>query len=67
MAIVRFNAGDTIVLKKKHPCSSDTFCVQRGGSDVKIKCLLCSHELTLPRETLEKSIKRVIPSAPDEK
>ena len=67
MSIIRFNAGDTLVLKKKHPCSSDTFSVLRGGSDVKIKCLLCSHELTLPRETLEKSIKKVISLAPDEK
>ncbi|MBE6635146.1 MAG: DUF951 domain-containing protein [Ruminococcaceae bacterium] len=60
MPIVRFSAGDVLVLKKKHPCSSDEFTVMRAGSDVRIVCRGCGRDMTLPRETLEKSIKRVI-------
>lgn len=62
MAIVKFNLGDTLILKKKHPCSCDAFNVLRLGSDIRIVCRLCGRDLTLPRETLEKSIKKVISS-----
>ena len=60
MAIIHFSVGDKLVLKKKHPCSSDIFKVMRGGSDVRIICELCGRDLTLPREKLEKMIKKVI-------
>ena len=60
MKIVRFELGDTLVLKKKHPCSSDSFKVMRMGSDVRIVCLGCGRDLTLGREAVEKMIKRVI-------
>ena len=60
MPIIQFSAGDILVLKKKHPCSSDTFKVMRVGSDVRIICQNCSRDLTLPREKLEKMIKSVI-------
>lgn len=59
MRIIRFDVGDTLVLKKKHPCSSDAFRVLRTGSDIRIVCLGCGRDLTVPRETLEKSIKSV--------
>lgn len=61
MKIVRFDVGDVLVLKKKHPCSADTFKVMRTGSDVRIVCTGCGRDMTLRRETLEKSIKSVKP------
>ena len=61
MNIVKFSVGDTLTLKKNHPCGSSSFTVQRVGSDIRIICQGCSRDLTLPRITLEKSIKRVIP------
>ncbi len=60
MAIIYFSVGDSLVLKKKHPCSSDIFKVMRGGSDVRIICTKCNRDLTIPREKLEKMIKKVI-------
>lgn len=60
MAIVHFSVGDKLVLKKKHPCSSNTFHVLRIGSDIRILCNGCNRDLTLPREKLEKMIKKVI-------
>ncbi len=62
MKIVRFGVGDILVMKKKHPCSSDTFKVMRIGSDVRIVCTGCGRDLTLGRESLEKSIKQVKPA-----
>ncbi len=60
MDIVRFSVGDSLLMKKKHPCSSDRFKVIRVGSDIRIKCEGCERDLTLPREKLEKMIKKVI-------
>ena len=65
MAIIPLNVGDFLILKKKHPCSSDRFRVARGGSDVRIICCGCGRDLTLPREKLEKMIKKVIPQEND--
>ena len=63
MPIIYFSVGDNLILKKKHPCSSDVFKVLRGGSDVRIICTKCQRDLTLPRERLEKMIKKVVPSS----
>ncbi len=59
--MVRFEVKDRVVLKKKHPCGSDTFVIMRGGTDVRIVCAGCSRDLTLEREKLEKMIKKVLP------
>ena len=60
MNIIRFEVGDRLILKKKHPCSSDEFTVAKGGSDVKLVCCGCGRALGLPREKAEKMIKKVI-------
>ncbi len=54
------NVGDTIVVKKPHPCGSKEFLVLRVGMDFKIKCKGCSHEIMLPRVKIEKNIKKII-------
>ena len=56
----RIKVGDTVRLKKKHPCSSDTFRVMRVGSDIRIICTNCQRDLTFERQKLEKMIKAVI-------
>ncbi len=61
MQIIKFSVGDTLVMKKKHPCSSDLFAVLRVGSDIRISCKGCGRDITLNRESAEKMIKRVIP------
>ena len=63
MQIIKLSPGDKILMKKKHPCSSDIFSVARVGSDVRIICEGCRRDLTLPRESLEKMIKKVIEAA----
>ena len=62
MSIIKFSVGDILVLKKKHPCDSHNFMVLRMGSDVRIVCCGCGRDMTMPRETLEKAIKKVIKS-----
>ena len=59
MQIIKFSVGDRLFTKKKHPCGSECFNVLRVGSDIRIRCDGCGRDLTLPRETVEKMIKRV--------
>ena len=52
--------GDTLLMKKKHPCGSDRFAVLRIGADFKIKCTGCGNEVMLERVKVEKNIKKII-------
>ena len=64
--IVRFSAGDTLELKKPHPCGGRLFAVLRGGSDVRIVCRTCGRDVTVDRMKLEKNIRAVIRGNPPE-
>lgn len=59
MNIPKIYVGDTLELKKNHPCGSRLFTVARIGSDIRIICTGCGRDMTLPREKLERSIKRI--------
>ena len=61
MPIIKLSVGDKILMKKKHPCSADSFKVLRGGTDVRIVCTGCKRDLTVDREKLEKMIRKVVP------
>ena len=62
----KFSVGDDLVMKKKHPCGSDTFKVMRLGSDVRVLCCGCGRDLTIARESLEKMIKKISPVLRDQ-
>lgn len=64
--IIRFNVGDTLEMKKVHPCGSRLFLVKRTGSDVRVVCHGCGRDMTVPRIKLEKGIRRVVPAADSE-
>ena len=61
MKIPEIKVGDVLTLKKNHPCSpsSKTFEVLRVGSDIRIKCTVCGHDMTIPREKIESSIRAI--------
>ncbi len=63
MDIIKFNEGDILLMKKPHPCGCFTFRVMRVGSDVRIVCTGCGHDVTVNRIKLEKNIKKVITDA----
>ena len=54
------HVGDTLELKKAHPCGSRQWLVLRVGMDFKLRCAGCGHELMLPRSKAEKSIRKVL-------
>ena len=49
--------GDTLTMKKPHPCGSRDWLVLRIGADFKLRCCGCGHEVMLPRAP-EASLKR---------
>lgn len=62
ISIPKFSVGDTLEMKKPHPCGTKIFRVLRTGSDVRIQCNGCGRDVTVERVKLEKCIKKIIPS-----
>ncbi len=62
MKIPVINPGDTLEMKKNHPCGANLFTVMRVGSDVRIICKTCGRDMTIPREKLERAIKKIRPA-----
>ena len=60
MNVIKFEVGNILEMKKPHPCGGRNFRVLRTGSDVRLICLGCGRDMTLPRIKLEKNIKKVV-------
>ena len=52
--------GDTLVMKKTHPCGEKSWKVLRTGADFRLRCVGCGHEIMVPRFKIEKNIRQVI-------
>ena len=59
--VLELKIGDTIRLKKSHPCGSYEWEIVRVGADIRIKCLKCEHTVLIERSVLERRIKAIIP------
>ena len=51
---------DILVMKKNHPCGGNEMFVIRSGMDFKLRCTSCVREVMVPRNKIEKNIKKVI-------
>ena len=51
--------GDKLRMKKAHPCGSKDWLVLRIGTDFRLRCLGCGHEVMVERFKIEKSIREV--------
>ena len=56
---MNIEVGNTLTLKKPHPCGSKDWEVLRVGADFRIKCKGCEHQVMIPRVTLEKRIRSI--------
>jgi hypothetical protein len=66
MKIYKLRAGDSVELKKPHPCGSKLFRIIRAGSDVRFICCGCGRDMTLERIAFERAIKKHISSTAGE-
>ena len=60
---MNINVGDRLIMKKNHPCGSNTFLTLRVGMDFKLRCEGCGHEIMVPRVKIEKRIKKIVPKS----
>ena len=51
--------GDTVRLKKAHPCGSFSWEVTRLGADVGLVCLGCGRRTMLRRSRLEQRVREL--------
>lgn len=51
--------GDTLLMKKEHPCGAKQWRVLRTGADFRLKCLGCGHEIMVARFKAEKNIRQI--------
>lgn len=58
---MNIQVGDTVRLKKQHPCGSREWEVLRIGADFRLKCKGCGHQIMIARVALEKNIKEILP------
>ena len=63
--ISKLKPGDTIELKKEHPCGTNRWELIRIGMDVKVKCIECQNYISLSRKNFNKSYKRTLERRPD--
>lgn len=59
--IPKIDVGDILEMKKAHPCGTKRFLVLRIGSDIRLVCEGCGRDMVLPREKVEKALRKVIP------
>ena len=56
---LELHLGDTVRLKKAHPCGSVEWEVTRLGADVGLVCLGCGRRTMLRRSRLETSLREL--------
>ncbi len=52
-----FSVGQKIKMKKPHPCGENCWEILRVGMDFRLRCTKCSHQVMVPRKTVEKSFR----------
>ena len=56
---LNYEVGDTVRLKKKHPCGSFEWEILRVGADFRLKCAGCGLQIMIPRKQVEKNTKEL--------
>lgn len=57
---------DVVRLRKPHPCGNYEWVIFRLGADIGLECLRCGRRVMLPRRTLSRRLKTVLPKQNDQ-
>jgi len=63
LAATQVALGDSVRLRKPHPCGSFDWKVVRLGADIGLRCLGCDHKVLLPRSVFERRFKSYLARA----
>ena len=55
----KYDLGDIVRMKKKHPCGSFEWEILRVGADFRLKCVGCGHQIMIARTLVEKNTKEL--------
>ena len=55
--LTHYQVDDIVCMKKPHPCGSKEWKILRTGTDIKMQCQGCGHEVMIPRQKFEKQVK----------
>lgn len=58
--ILHYQVGDTVTLKKGHPCGENKWEILRTGVDIKLNCLGCNRQIWLSRIDFEKRVRKIL-------
>ena len=59
MQVLDVQVGDTLTMKKNHPCGAKEMLVLRTGMDFRLRCAGCGREFLVPRHKIEKHIRKI--------
>ena len=54
--IPQFTVGETVRMRKAHPCGADSWTVTRVGGDVGLRCVGCGRRIFLARRELARRL-----------
>lgn len=60
--MLEIQPGDTVQMRKAHPCGSDAWEVTRVGTDIGLCCLGCQRRIMLTRSVFNKRVKKKLSS-----
>jgi len=58
--IPRFDVGDVVETRKRHPCGSVIWEIYRTGMDIGVRCQGCGRRVMMPRPKFERRVRRVV-------
>ena len=61
--VLELRMGNTVRLKKAHPCGGFEWEVVRLGADIGLRCLRCDRRTLIARSALERRVRAVVETA----
>ncbi len=60
LGVFDVQVGDTVQLRKAHPCGNYEWYVTRIGADIGLRCLKCGRRVMLTRREFNKRVKKLV-------
>ncbi len=65
MPVLKLYVGDVVQTRKRHPCGSDRWIIERLGADVGIRCQGCGRYVLMNRVKFERRIRAFVQRPPE--
>lgn len=62
--VLDLRVGDTLELRRRHPCGGTEWGVDRVGADIGLRCRTCGRRVLMDRATLRRRLKTLVERGP---